>query len=195
MCTLLEQYDSVFRYWRNVLDVIQVKLCLLHKSILILQFVKTNGTCVCDNPMFCHETLDGAVWSDIMTSLFTWCCWLVSFHISSQWACLTFKYLTGACCSSVLQKPSISPSSTCIDLLRGDFMWYIWGLFPIYFVQQQSFLHAHSSMSVDVFLVSVVSSYCHYCAKLSESCHDRNALTVEAHGVSEWILKHIYNIS
>ncbi len=66
--------------------------------------------------------------SDIMTSPL-----LVSFHISSQWACCsTFKYLANACCSScsVLQKPSSFPSSTCIVLLRGDYMYVIlWGYF------------------------------------------------------------------
>ncbi len=48
------------------------------------------------------------------------------FCISSQWACCsTFKYLASACCSScsALQKPSTFPSSTCIDLLQGDFMY------------------------------------------------------------------------
>ncbi len=56
-----------------------------------------------------------------------------SFHISSQWACCsTFKYLASACFSScsILQKPSTFPSSTCIDLLRSNFMCYI-GFFHV----------------------------------------------------------------
>ncbi len=46
-----------------------------------------------------------------------------SFVSAAKWAhCSTFKYLAGACCSSCseLQKPPTFPSSTCIDLLRGD---------------------------------------------------------------------------
>ncbi len=52
--------------------------------------------------------------------------------------CSTFKYLAGACCSScnALQRPSTFPSSTCIDILRGDFMYVIHGGHFIY-VQQQ----------------------------------------------------------
>ncbi len=61
--------------------------------------------------------------SKIMTSLITLHSWLVSFHTSSQWArCLRFKYLASACCST-LQKVSTFPSSTCIDLLWGNFMY------------------------------------------------------------------------
>ncbi len=55
---------------------------------------------------FCHKTLDGAVWSDIMTSLFPRC--------------------------RVLQKPSTFPSSTCIDLLQGDLMHVIYRSYWIY---------------------------------------------------------------
>ncbi len=53
--------------------------------------------------------------------------WLALSCISSQWACCsTFKYLASVCCSSssVLQKLSTFPSSTCIDLLWGDHVSY-----------------------------------------------------------------------
>ncbi len=104
---------------------------------------------------FCHETLDGTVWtqSDIMTSLFKWCRWLVSFCINSQWAFSSaFKHSASARCSScsAFQKPSTFPSSTCTDLLWGDFMHFIYRGYFIYvmqYVQQQYFLYAHSSIS------------------------------------------------
>ncbi len=62
------------------------------------------------------------------------------FCISSQWArCSTFKYLASACCSSciALKKPSTFPSSTCIDLLRGDSC-MLWGLFHICYMCSSS---------------------------------------------------------
>ncbi len=55
-----------------------------------------------------------------------------SFCISRQWACCsTFKYLASAFCSncSTLQKPSTFSSSTCIDLLRGDWCMLYGGYF------------------------------------------------------------------
>ncbi len=73
-----------------------------------------------------------------------------SFHISSQWACcLTFKYLASGCYSncSTLQKPSTFPSSTCLNLLWGDScMLHMELISYMLYVQQQYFLHAHSSM-------------------------------------------------
>ncbi len=60
---------------------------------------------------------------------------------SSQWACfLSFKYLASVCCSNCreLQKPSTSPSSTCIDLLQGDFMYVIHRLFHICYMCSSS---------------------------------------------------------
>ncbi len=41
------------------------------------------------------------------------------------------------------------------------------------YVQQQYFLHAHRSMSVDVL---AVTNYVHFHTKVSESCHDRTIL-------------------
>ncbi len=76
-----------------------------------------------------------SVWSNDI--IITWHSWLVLSWISSQWArCSTFKYMTSAHCSS-LQSASETlhlPSSTCIDLLRGDscmlyggyFLYVIW---------------------------------------------------------------------
>ncbi len=67
--------------------------------------------------------------SDIITSLFTWHSWLVTFHISQWDFCSAFKFLASACCSScsMLQKPSTFPSSTCIVLLQGNLMYVIHG--------------------------------------------------------------------
>ncbi len=43
----------------------------------------------------------------------------------------------------------------------------------MFYVQQKYFLHAHSSMSVDVLAVaSLITMY----AKLSERCHDRKTV-------------------
>ncbi len=85
--------------------------------------------------------------SNIITSSFTSCSWLVSFHISSQWACgSTFKNLASAC--STLQRSSIFPSSTCIDLLQGNVS------VAHLFFQDQTHYHCHV----------------HYHAKLSDSC-------------------------
>ncbi len=47
---------------------------------------------------------------------------------------------------SVLQKPSTFPSSTCIELLRGDSCMLYGVISYMLYVQQQYFLHAHSSM-------------------------------------------------
>ncbi len=51
-----------------------------------------------------------------------------------------FKYLFRACnsCCSTLQKPFIFPSSTCIDLLWGDFMYVIHGGYFIYVMCSRS---------------------------------------------------------
>ncbi len=112
-----------------------------------------------------------------------------SFCISSQWACCsTFKYLANACCSSwsELQKPSTFPSSTCIDLLRGDScMLFMAVISNILYVHQQYLFHAHSSMlwmywhPYQDFRQDHTHKHCHvHYAKPSESCHDRNIYTV-----------------
>ncbi len=60
-----------------------------------------------------------SIWhNDIITGIADWL-----FLYQKQWACCTtFKYLASVCFSScnMLQKPSIFPSSTCIDQLWGD---------------------------------------------------------------------------
>ncbi len=105
----------------------QLKVC----KIWIKLWAASFKTFLNANPKFCHET-----WPDIMTSLSHGAAdW--SFCISSQWACCsTFKHLASACCSScsALQKPSAFPSSTCIDLLQGDFTYAIYEGYFIYVV-------------------------------------------------------------
>ncbi len=72
-----------------------------------------------------------SVWDirDVITWLFAWHSWLVSFQISRRWAyCSAFKYSSSACCSSfsMLQNPSTFPSTVCLDLLWSDFMYVIY---------------------------------------------------------------------
>ncbi len=57
--------------------------------------------------------------SSISYMLTAACCVCIG---SSKSRCSTLKYMTSVCCSSssMLHKPSTFPSSTCIDLLRGD---------------------------------------------------------------------------
>ncbi len=115
--------------------------------------------------------------SDIITSLLTLRSWFVYIHISSQWArCSTLENLASVCCSicSTLQKPSTFPSSTWIDLLWGGFIYAIYvGLFSMIYVQQRYFVHAHSSMSVDVLAVTSLGT----CSATAADLSRRDTLT------------------
>ncbi len=118
------------------------------------------------------------------------------FCISSQWACCsTFKYLASACCSScsALQKSSTFPSSTCIDLLQGDFMYITFHI--CYMCSSSSIkLHAETTcsqkhVSVDVLAVAAKSAKTKNhekktMLKLSESCHDRTCFVSQAQNSS-----------
>ncbi len=89
----------------------------------------------------------GLTQSDVMTSLShgtaDWFCPVsVANELTAQYSNTWLLFAVAVC--STLQKPSTFPSSTCIDLLRGDSC-MLWGLFHVY-LQQQYFLHAHSSM-------------------------------------------------
>ncbi len=97
--------------------------------------------------------------------------------------------------SSALQKPSTFPSSTCIDLLRGDSC-MLWGVIRMCFMCSSSISYmltaacygcivssesryllcrSSSSSIADLFLQDQIHYYCHvhYHANPSESCHDR----------------------
>ncbi len=136
--------------------------------------------------------------SDRSNSIWQWHYYMVqligSLHISSQ-CCSTFKCLTSACYGSrsTLQKPSTFPSSTCIDLLRGDscmlyggyFICYMWSNSISYMLtaaccgcigsSKSRYLVCSSSSVADIFCQDQTHSHCHvHChAKPSESCHDR----------------------
>ncbi len=99
--------------------------------------------------------------------------------IGSQWACcLTFKYTVWLV------------QLHCID--QGDHVCCIWGLFHVY-LQQQYFLHAHSSMLWMYWQQQRSRSFparpntltlsCNYFANYSESCHERTL-------VNDWNAKH-----
>ncbi len=129
--------------------------------------------------------------------------WLVLSCISSQWArCSTFKYLANAydrSCSS-LQKPSTFPSSTFIDLLRGDHVCY--GGYSCYMCSssisymltaaccgcigssKSRYLLCRSSSNssiADLFRQDQIHEHCHvhYHENHSESCHDRTLCTLQ----------------
>ncbi len=61
-----------------------------------------------------------------------------------------FKYMASACCNScnVLQKPSSFPSSTCIVLLWGDYMYVILWVFFMKFPTQVREEHNHPVLSI-----------------------------------------------
>ncbi len=76
------------------------------------------------------------------------------FHTSSQWVYYsTFNYLASACCSScsALQKSYTFPYPTDWN--------HMGGLFHVLYVQQQYFLHAYNSTSVDVLAVTSPSIF------------------------------------
>ncbi len=75
----------------------------------------------------------GLTQADIMTPVFTW----------HSWACCSmFKYSASACYSSCSAlEPSTLPSSTCIDLLWGDFMYVIYGGYFICVIYVQYLSH------------------------------------------------------
>ncbi len=88
--------------------------------------------------------------SDIMTSSFTLLCWLVHFHISSQWArCSTFKYLASACCGScnALQNPP--PPQLHLYRFAAGWLYVCYSIWELY-LHPLYFLHAHISMFVNV---------------------------------------------
>ncbi len=95
-------------------------------GILVSVFFKKWCLLTVNNLNLCHETLDGAVWHNdiiiLMAQLIGYFSYQQPISCSS-----TFKYLSSACCSSCSthQKPSTFPSSTCIDLLQGNFVYVI----------------------------------------------------------------------
>ncbi len=89
--------------------------------------------------------------------IITWHSWLVLSCIGSQWAhCLTFKYMTSACCisCSVLQTPSTFPSSTCIDLLQGDSCMLYGGYLMYVIFAAAEFLTCSQQHVVDVLAIA-----------------------------------------
>ncbi len=119
------------------------------------------------NPKFCHERWcrpigSYSIWyNDIIIHMAQ----LIGyFRVNSQLTCCsTFKYSASACCSSctALQKPSTFYQ---LHLYRSATR-----IFNMLYVQQQYFLHAHRSISVDVL---EVYNYVHFHTKVSESCQD-----------------------
>ncbi len=78
--------------------------------------------------------------------IITWHSWLVFSCIRSQWACCSiFKYLAFICCSSS-QRTSETLHLPQLHVFRSARMWFINVIWGYSYVQQQYFLHAHSSM-------------------------------------------------
>ncbi len=100
-----------------------VFVVLIHLSARPL--LQAAATPVSRNTEFWHETLVGAglTQSDLMTSISHGTAdWFSPVSVANE---LTAQYsntwlLFAVAVSSALQKPSTFPSSTCIDLLRGD---------------------------------------------------------------------------
>ncbi len=93
--------------------------------------------------MDCNEGEASLHWiqSKVLSWNSRWRSWLVLFRSAANELAAqhTNTYLVLA---RALQKPSSFPSSTCIDMLRSDFMYII----QMLNVQKQYFSHAHSIM-------------------------------------------------
>ncbi len=83
---------------------------------------------------------NSVVFSYIMTSLFTWCSWLVLF-VSAANELTAQQSNTRLVLAETLHLPQL-------HLYRSATGWfhvyYLWGIFNMWYVQQQHVLHAHS---------------------------------------------------
>ncbi len=121
--------------------------------------------------------------------IITWHSWLVlscigSNELAAQHSNIWLVLAIAVC--SVLQKPSTFPSSTCIDLLRGDSCMLYGGYFMCVICAAAVFLTCSQQHVVDVFQQQqrcrsitpktryIKHCHVHYHANPSESCHDRN---------------------
>ncbi len=88
--------------------------------------------------------------SDIIILLFTCCSWLVSFHISSQLAAQHSNTRLVLAVAACFRNPPPSPAPP-VRICNGVISCML-------YVQQEYFLHAHSSRSVDVLAVASLST-------------------------------------